>query len=80
MDVSSALAAIFDERERQRQLWGGGPGDCSHPSTKNDTRLCILVEEIGEIAHAMNENDTENLKEELVQSAAVILAWLEGIE
>jgi NTP pyrophosphatase (non-canonical NTP hydrolase) len=36
----------------------------------------VLAEEVGEIAHALNEHDDENLMEEIVQVAAVALAWL----
>lgn len=39
----------------------------------------ILAEEAGEVAHAVLEKDDENLKEELIQVAAVAVAWLESI-
>ncbi|MBD3191302.1 MAG: hypothetical protein GF308_11690 [Candidatus Heimdallarchaeota archaeon] len=40
----------------------------------------ILAEEIGEVAEAIQGSSTEQLKEELIQSAAVIVAWLETID
>jgi NTP pyrophosphatase (non-canonical NTP hydrolase) len=41
--------------------------------------LAILVEEVGEVALAINEGDTSNLAEELAQVAAVATLWLEGM-
>lgn len=38
----------------------------------------ILGEEIGEVSRAILERDDANLTVELVQCAAVIVAWLEG--
>lgn len=40
--------------------------------------LGILGEEFGEVARAIIERDDANLTVELVQCAAVIVAWLEG--
>lgn len=40
--------------------------------------LGILAEEFGEVANAIIERDDANLTTELVQCAAVIVAWLEG--
>lgn len=39
----------------------------------------ILAEEVGEVARAMNDGDDANLKEELVQVAALCCAWLEAL-
>lgn len=39
----------------------------------------ILAEEVGEVARAMNDGDDANLKEELVQVAALAVAWLEAL-
>jgi len=64
---------IFFERKRQNKL---------HPNFgKTDSeKLMILVEEVGEVAKAIQEGDVDNLKEELVQVAAVAQRWLEGME
>ncbi len=40
--------------------------------------LGILTEELGEVARAIIERDDANLTVELVQVAAVVVAWLEG--
>lgn len=40
-------------------------------------RITMLVEEIGEVARALQTNDIHNLREELVQVAAICVAWLE---
>lgn len=40
--------------------------------------LGILMEEVGEVARSIIERDDANLTTELVQCAAVIVAWLEG--
>ena len=66
MNRSDILAAIFLERYRQEAL---------HPGNTLDQMLPILIEEIGEVAKAMNEGT--NLEEELIHSAAVIVRWLE---
>jgi hypothetical protein len=43
-------------------------------------KLCILGEEFGEVCKAIIEGQpVEHLKMELVQVAAVCVAWLEGL-
>lgn len=67
---------IEDERTRQDGLWGwpnAGLGGAD-PLKK----LAILAEEFGEVANAILEQDKANLREELVQVAAVCVAWLES--
>jgi NTP pyrophosphatase (non-canonical NTP hydrolase) len=78
-----AFSKIVEERDRQDEKWG----DQSHlPSCVWQT---ILSEEIGEIAQeclseTFGDNPSvinkanENLRNELIQAAAVIVAWLEG--
>ena len=72
-----AIDALKNERLRQEKLWGP---DFSNASTTKDDyeKLAVLVEEVGEIAKALMENDRDNLFEELVQVAAVSVAWLEA--
>jgi len=75
---------IERERQRQQAIWG----DQRHSDYEWFT---ILGEEIGEAARAVmapNHNANpkvtrlheENLRVELVQSAAVIVAWLEDLD
>jgi NTP pyrophosphatase (non-canonical NTP hydrolase) len=71
--------AIADERRRQCYMWGKQwePGEID-PLFK----LSILTEEIGEIAKELLEGglrESPHLAEELVQVAAVSVAWLESM-
>lgn len=66
MDQIDILMKIIKERKRQDEI---------HPGNTVDQMLPILIEEIGEVAKAMNEGS--NLEEELIHSAAVIVRWLE---
>ena len=60
--------AILQERARQDGL---------HEWNKKTNRLAILVEEVGEIAQALQgEGD---LQEELMQLASVCVRWLEEL-
>lgn len=68
------LDDIVTERHLQDIKWGA-------PCLTNPDRWnTILVEEVGEVSNAINEKDWDNLKKELVQVAAVAVAWLESIE
>jgi NTP pyrophosphatase (non-canonical NTP hydrolase) len=73
---------INEERDRQDTKWG------ENRDLPNDTWLRVLVEEVGEVARAIHdcpkigsaeviEKHKIHLAEELIQSAAVIVAWLE---
>lgn len=83
-DIYKIILDITDERLRQFQIWG----DQRRPDTE---WMTILVEEVGEAAMAImadqhngNPHTTrphdKNLRQELVQSAAVILAWIEDMD
>lgn len=63
--------AICNERERQNQL---------HPEFPEALRMAILTEEVGEVAKAIIEVDPANLREELVQVAAVAVRWIQFID
>lgn len=43
-------------------------------------RMAVLTEEVGEVAHALNEQDPDELRRELLQVAACAVAWLERID
>ena len=71
---------IRTERTRQDTLaaagrWGGE----SVATISDDRRLRVLVEEVGEVARALEEDDSQ-LRVELVQVAAVAVAWLEAFD
>jgi NTP pyrophosphatase (non-canonical NTP hydrolase) len=81
------VKAILNERDEQDNKWGVQ----KHSHTK---WLAILVEEVGEVALSVNEicpalgelkeraklNDIKELRTELIQTAAVCVAWLEHID
>lgn len=64
------------ERDRQDDKWGW-PND-GMAGADQHKKVSILAEEFGEVARAVLEGDLENLAEELVQVAAVCVAWLES--
>lgn len=67
------------ERDRQNALYLSGQLQwiASAPDCPDVLRLAALVEEVGEVARAMH--DGGDVESELVQVAAVAVAWLEGI-
>lgn len=72
--------AILRERMRQEQLQAEGrfshtPSD---PEMSDTAFLAVLVEEVGEVARAINDAEgVARLRDELVQVAAVCVARLE---
>ena len=74
----SAYIDVLEEREKQDQKWG--------EQNHNDyIWLAILSEELGEVSQAILQTDfggkhSGKTKEELIQLAAVAIAWLECIE
>lgn len=86
---SVALTAVYQERRRQDDLKAAGrfAHTCADEDMKDVERLAILVEEVGEVARCVAEkrglaNDTHgrDLRAELVQVAAVAVAWIEGLD
>lgn len=76
-----AHADIMHERLRQEQLKAEGRFDftCADNIADGD-KLVILTEEIGEVARAIHQNQpTEELYDELIQNAAISLAWAESL-
>lgn len=71
---------IGKERARQDAKWGWDPDDgTSIMSGPNiHAKVSVLLEEVGEVAHAVLEGDDANLEDELIQVAAVAVAWLES--
>jgi len=64
------LQDIMEERARQDRKWG--------EQNHHDLYwLGILTEEVGEAAKSIIENAQQNAETELVQCAAVLVAWLE---
>jgi NTP pyrophosphatase (non-canonical NTP hydrolase) len=85
--------AVLDEvaRERARQETKGEEHrargqehwrSCADPLLPEARKLAVLLEEVGEVAHAMNEEwigQDANLREELIHVAAVAVAWAESL-
>ena len=78
------LRAINAERRRQQKKWQGfhkwGQGDCSSSFVDVTVKAAVLSEECGEVARAVLDERARDLKRELIQVAAVAVAWLEGLE
>lgn len=86
--------SIFDEiaAERTRQEDAARRharvGWCSlaDPRTATEYRLAVVGEEHGEVCRELNEirvgnvSGVTNLRHELIQLAAVAVAWVEGID
>jgi NTP pyrophosphatase (non-canonical NTP hydrolase) len=69
--------------ERRRQDFLKSQGKFAHTcadAMPASIKLAVLAEEFGEVARAVCERDYVNLREELVQVAAVSLAWLEALD
>lgn len=73
-NLDEVLDLIAQERKFQDNKWG------SQRHLHNDVWNRILGEEVGEVAKALNEQESiEALKKELVQVAAVATAWVEAL-
>lgn len=83
MNRLDIFAAIDAERLRQSLKWdrphAWGRGDCSSHEVDATVKAAVLTEECGEVARAVLEVDTAGLRIELVQVAAVAVAWLESL-
>jgi hypothetical protein len=83
MTRADVYAAIDEERRRQYLKWGGthawGVGDCSSWKVAPTVKAAVLTEECGEVARAVLDASDNNLRAELIQVAAVAVAWLEAL-
>lgn len=71
------LKDVQDERERQDRKWGGVPG----VERRDDhTYAAVLTEEVGEACKAWLEREPMDLRAELIQVAAVAMAWVEELD
>jgi len=79
--MDAVFADVAAERSRQDLKWGRTWGGWKDP---NGLKLAVLLEEVGEVARALLEApgvvsmpDSDQLRDELVQVAAVAVAWCE---
>ena len=82
--VRSYNAEITRELLRQIDLRDSGKfaetaADMARRGAMGDV-LAVLVEEVGEVARAINDAKTENLRDELLQTAAVAISALNGLD
>lgn len=83
---------IYEERLRQEQLKAEGrfKYTCAENGLTLGEKLAVLMEEVGEAARAMSEccgtigdthfaNPHAALRKELIQVAAVAMAWVESL-
>lgn len=68
MTQEKIIEEILKERKRQNEL---------HPNNKLDNYLEVLIEEVGEIAMALQGEG--NLQDELIQVASVCMRWIEEL-
>lgn len=69
---------IASERDRQEAKFPGRT--CAH-EIDNLLKLAILHEESGEVARALLDHESvKQLRAELIQVAAVCVAWVESID
>ncbi len=84
MTRAEIVALIGAERDRQAAKWNRphdwGFGDCSADTVPDPIKAAVLAEECGEVARAVLDcTATATLAAELVQVAAVAVAWLEAL-
>lgn len=83
MNRSQVYQLVDAERDRQREKWRGphqwGEGDCSSNTVHATVKAAVLTEECGEVARAVLDQRPLDLRDELVQVAAVAVAWLESL-
>ena len=73
MALEEVLSDVYDERQRQIAKWG----DQSHKPYS--VWITILGEEFGEAAKEVLEERNQELYDELIQTAAVAVAFAEAL-
>lgn len=77
-DRLSVYLAIDAERDRQNAIFPAS--NLPHWKISDGAKLAVLTEELGEVARATLEHDRRAQRIELVQLAAVAVAWLEALD
>lgn len=94
MGLQRILSLVYRERYRQEDLKAAGrfKYTCADPEISDDECMVVLIEEIGEVARQVlnqpdregersydGEGSREGLQKELIQVAAVAVAWAERL-
>jgi NTP pyrophosphatase (non-canonical NTP hydrolase) len=88
-DTSYVLDYVNAERKRQEQLKleGRFTHTCADNELTPSEKVAVLAEEFGEVAHEVTESignhaelDRAALRKELIQVAAVAVAWVECLD
>lgn len=67
------LSDVLDERVRQVKKWG--------PQSHDDGYWALILgEEYGEVCQAAMDKPVQELRDELIQVAAVAVAWVEDLD
>lgn len=80
-ETAEVVSLVMLERARQEELVREGSLDYTAAAfdCPDVLRIAALMEEVGEVARAVQDADFDNLKVELVQVAAVAVAWVEAL-
>ena len=70
---ADVLENVLAERERQDSIWG------DQRDNTDDTWALIALEEFGEVAKDINDNKLGSAYTEIIQVAAVMVAWAESL-
>lgn len=73
MKRDEIFIAVNKERDRQDAKWG-----TSQKALPRHQWMTILTEEVGEVAMAVNDGRSDQIREELIQVVAVAVKWLES--
>ena len=70
---AKVLENVLAERERQDSIWG------DQRDNTDDMWALIAREELGEVAKDINDNKLGSAYTEIIQVAAVMVAWAESL-
>ena len=70
---ATVVEHVLAERERQDSIWG------DQRDNTDDMWALIALEELGEVAKDINETKLGSAYTEIIQVAAVMIAWAESL-
>lgn len=82
IEINRILDEVVAERARQERLKASGKFSytCADLEPTPGAKTAILGEEYGEVCRAVCEEDNEQLRVELIQAAAVAVAWVQSLD